>query len=436
METSKKSKSGNAGASPRLRVIRWKLLDVNDQLAVETRQTANWPFFRRLFFVPLLWLLRMGLSVVTNLLSLPIYLTRSPQISYHRYARWRGERYLDSYVRFKKNARFTVYSVVVVVVAFSSAVTSATFLRNKKAQVIESKQVFHVGILKRASTLDPLIVSFKRGLAERGYQDGVRILYDEQVDTGDGAALEGTAGEFVRQRKDLIFAVGDLAAQAVKKATANVNVPAVFYANFDPVEDGLIKSYARSENNLVGVGEGALVNQQVELLQRIAPATHTVGVLSVPADGTNQSFVRVLIAVASVDGLILRVRTIETAEDIPAALDGLVAAGTTAIYLAPSTLTAPRLEYVANEVLARKMILVGNSQKNVEAGALFALMADLDSVGQQLASQAEQIFRGVPPSQISSQFPSKSLFALNLQTASVLNLAIPADIMGRADVQY
>lgn len=412
------------------------LLETGDSLKAGTKKIAPSPFVIRLFLVPTFWVMRGGLVLVNNLLSLPMYLTRNTPASFSTYARRRGDTYIDSYARFKKNAQWTVGVTVVSIVAVIVAATSATYLRNKTASVTESKRIFHVGILKRATTLDPLIASFKRGLSELGYQDGERVIYDEQTSAGDETELEAVVKGFVDQKKDLILAVGDVAAQATQKATITINIPTVYYANFNPVDDGLIKSYARSDNNFVGIGEGSIVKQQIELLERIAPTMRKLGVMSVPTDGTNQRFIRALQEAAVGEEFTLHTETISTVEDITAALDALVAAGATAVYLAPSTLTAPRLEFVAQEVLARKMVLVGNSSKNAEAGALFALMADLDSVGQQLALQAEQIFRGTLPSQISSQFPVESSLAINLKTAAALGLTIPADIIERADVKY
>jgi len=374
--------------------------------------------------------------MVTNLLSLPIYITRDTSTRFMMYARRRGDMYVNSYTCFRNSALRTIVVMVVLIIVGGLAVISATFLRNNTVPATESKLVIHVGILKRPSSLDPLIASFKRGLAERGFRDGEQVIYDEPVNSGDEATLEAAAGRFVDQKKDLIFAVGDMAAQAVKKSTVKLNIPTVFYANFDPVEDGLIKGYANSENNLVGVGDGAMVERQLELLRRIVPTARTVGVMSVPADGTNQNFISALKSAAPTQNLEVREEVITNINDVPRALDALRTAGINVVYLAPSAITSPRLEYIAQEALVRKMILIGNSAKNAEAGAVFALMADLDSVGRQLAAQADQIFRGTLPSQISSQFPLESFLALNLKTAAALNLTIPSDIIERADVRY
>lgn len=420
----------------RLRNIRWSLLNANERLEAEQRRVGGYPLARRLLLAPTFWALRAGLAMVTNLLSLPIYVTRNTPTRFAAYARQRQDTYVDSYTRFQSNARWTIGFFLVTVVAVVSAMTLAALLRDRVAPRPDSQQIFHVGILKRSDALDPLIISFQRNLAERGYRAGERVIYDQQTISGSPAEMETVAAAFVGQKSDLILAVGDIAAQAVKKATLQINIPTVFYANFDPVEDGLIKNYGRSESNFVGVGEGALVKQQVELLKKIAPTVRTLGVMSVPADGTNQRFIRALQAAVVGEKIAVQTETITAIEDIPAALDALVVAGARSVYLAPSALTAPHLELIARASLARNIILIGNSAKNAEAGALFALMADLDVIGQQLASQADQIFRDISPSNISSQFPSKSLLALNRKTAAALGLTIPADIIERADVRY
>ncbi len=426
----------NAGPDHRLRDIRWTLLETSERLRSESQLISKYPLAARVIIIPAFWFLRGGLALVTNLLSLPIYVTRNTPAHFATYARRRGETYVDSYVLFNKSARWTISLIVVTIIVGGLAVASATFLRSKITPASETNRVFRVGILKRAATLDPLIAGFKRGLAARGYPEGERVIYDEPANSGSEDALEAIVNGFADQKKDLILAVGDVAALAVKKGSVTINIPTVFYANFDPVADGLINAYSSSANNFIGVGNGALVKQQVELLERIAPTMRTLGVMSVPGDGTNQDFIRALTTASVGKNFTLRAETITVVEDIPAAIDALAAAGATAIYLAPSSLTAPRLGFVAQAVLDRKLILVGNSAKNAEAGALFALMADLDSVGRQLAAQADQILRGAQASLISSQFPAESLLALNLKTAAALGLTIPADIIERADVLY
>ncbi len=415
---------GATDSSRSYQQIRWSLLDARDRLRETRPQTFRSD------------LARLSLTLIIYLFSIPIYLTPRAQNGFSRYARRREGVYVDSYSRFKKNAQWTIGAAVVTIIAVGLATTAATFLRKKTTPAAESKHVFQVGILERLTTLEPMVTSFKRGLSERGYSEGERIVYDEQVNAGDETALVAVTQKFVNQKKDLILAIGDAASLAVKKGTLKINIPTVFYANFDPVEEGLIKSYARSENNLVGVGDGALIGQQLELLKHIAPTVHTIGVMSVATDGTNQGFIKALKKNAADTAFTIRTESITSADDIPHTLDVLATAGISIVYLAPSALTAPRLADVAQQALARKMILIGNSEKNAAAGALVALLADVNTVGRQLAAQADQIFHGALPSQISSQFPLASTLALNLKTAVTLNITIPPDIIERADVKY
>ncbi|MBI4092417.1 MAG: hypothetical protein HY420_00665 [Candidatus Kerfeldbacteria bacterium] len=115
----------------RLRQIRWILLDVYDRLVVERRHAAAQPTVSHLAMIPFLWALQVILGLIVNLVSVPLYLTGAPQATFPRYARRRGDTYLDSYAKFKRAAQFTVGVIIVTIVAVTLAVMFGTFVRTK-----------------------------------------------------------------------------------------------------------------------------------------------------------------------------------------------------------------------------------------------------------------------------------------------------------------
>ncbi len=102
-----------------LRQVRWVLLDERDRLKSQGPMT-----FGR-------WVADWWLGLIIYLLSLPIYLTSSPQTAFERYARRHEKTYVDSYTRFKQAVQFTVGLALLSIVAVTLAVVLATVVRTK-----------------------------------------------------------------------------------------------------------------------------------------------------------------------------------------------------------------------------------------------------------------------------------------------------------------
>lgn len=418
------------------RRLRWSLVAASQRLRQDIHLAQREPFGLRLLLVVALWAVLSLLTVVINIVSLPIYLAATPQQSFQRYGARQGLTYVESYSRFTQQFQFTLGVIFVTVVAAGLAAGSVMLLRSQQpSKDAIADQQFVVGIIKRTTGLDPLIVRFKETLNTLGFQEGNTIRYDERLVTSEDQ-LSMAAQEFVTQRHDVIVAIGEAAALAAQRATRTINIPIIFLASFDPVNQGLIKSYGNSGNNLVGVGHAAPIDRQIDLLKQILPALDVVGVMAVPDDPTNQDFVEALERVAPEQGVRVRRESVATPADIPRAFAAFADAGVRSAYLAPSALTDSRLDVVAREAVASKIALIGNGPKNAEAGALLALYADLDVVGEQLGRMANRLLRGALPASMSSRFPDQTFFAINETTAAAIGLTLPPELIERADARY
>jgi hypothetical protein len=121
----------NLQPKKRLRHIRWRLLDLIDRLKI-VRQSNNQPLYKRFPIIVGLRVSQLIIELLVNMLSIPIYFTmRQPQITFSLYARRKGDTYIDSYIRFIRNAEFTISVILVTIVAVFLAIVSATFLRSK-----------------------------------------------------------------------------------------------------------------------------------------------------------------------------------------------------------------------------------------------------------------------------------------------------------------
>lgn len=417
-----------------LRQLRWRLLNAVDRTRVGQQRKLQLPLGDRVVLGPILFLIRVLLLIAVHLISIRIYLTRSPQTAFNLYARRRGKTYVDSYTVFRRNAQMTLAVVVISLVAMIGGSIAGLTIHQEIANT--APHVFQIGILRPGNLPSPAVAAFKQAMAARGFRDAQTVQYQELTNAVSTAALEVQAEDFVRQRKDLIVALGDQAAMAAKVATLKDHIPVLFLTSFDPVQEGLIQSYTNSGNNLVGVGQAGLIGRQLDLMKKVLPQMHTLGILSSPGDETNQTFVDAVRQGATQRGLVPLIVTIATVKDIGKAMDEIAAQPNSAVYLTVDVFSSQNIDRIAQAATDRKLFSMGTVATNVQAGATAALYSDLNAIGQQLAQMADQIFSGSHSSDLSSAFAGAGFLAINRKTAAAIGLVFPADVIAQADVVY
>ena len=109
----------------------------------------------------------------------------------------------------------------------------------------------------------PMSGPFGQGLGETGYVGGQNYTAERRYADGHPDRLPALAADLVSRKVDVIVTVGgDFPARAAKNATSTI--PIVFSTGSDPVQAGLVASFARPGGNLTGFSIMAL-----ELVDRL-----------------------------------------------------------------------------------------------------------------------------------------------------------------------
>ena len=114
-------------------------------------------------------------------------------------------------------------------------------------------KVARLGYVSSTGTIasDTSFAALRRGLQDLGYIDTKNILFEYRGAEGKRDRIPGLIAELVQLNVDVIFCPNLPAIDAAKQATQTI--PIVMVSNVDPVELGIVNSFARPGGNITGL---------------------------------------------------------------------------------------------------------------------------------------------------------------------------------------
>src|SRR5262249_27254575 len=276
------------------------------------------------------------------------------------------------------------------------------------------------------------VAAFVQRLHEVGWFEGRTVAIDYRWAEGRDERYAELAAEFVRLKVDVIVTSGTPAVMASQRATSTI--PIVFATAGDAVGNNLVASLARPGGNVTGLSTlGAdLAGKRLELLREVVPGLGRLAILGNAGNPFIVLEVEEVQAAARKLGLEVVTLEIRHASDIMSAFDTL-RGGSDALYVCTDALAnANRIKINILAVGARLPTMHG-SRDYVEAGGLMSFGVNYPDLFRRAADYVDKILRGAKPSDIPVEQPTKFDLIMNLTTAKALGLAIPSQLLARAD---
>jgi putative ABC transport system substrate-binding protein len=322
-----------------------------------------------------------------------------------------------------------VPSILVVVVLLALGVT---------AEAQQAKKVPLIGYL---SNTDPVGESarsegIRLALRERGYIEGQNIATEYRYGEGKRDRQPELAAELVRLKVDIILVTGgDAGIRAAKNATRTIPI-VMMGGGVDPVEAGLVESLARPGGNVTGITNltGGLGGKRLELLKEAVPKLARVAVLYEPAAPSNVREVKeVLPAAARGLKLTLEPWEVRNADGFEKVFAGLRKERPDGLYVAVNPLFNANEKRIVSFTLKSRLPSMYGRREAVEAGGLMYYGADLADSYRRVAYFIDRILKGTKPAELPVEQPTKFELVINLKTAKQIDLAIPPEVLARAN---
>ena len=216
--------------------------------------------------------------------------------------------------------------------------------------------------------------------------------------------------------------------------TSFPELPIVFAKVLNPIESGFLEGWKRPGGHLTGASLDIPVLTQMQRFQSIIPDLSSVGVIYTE---NTKRLVTEAVAAADKLGLKLIPYQVESARELPDALDSLCRSTDGIWTVADEALTSPQfVRYTLLETLRNGRPIMGFSRSFVESGALFCLEPDYKYIGRQAAQIALTVLAGANPAEVRATVPDIVYLYLNLQTEKLLNLEVPSELVDIAKETY
>jgi putative ABC transport system substrate-binding protein len=278
-----------------------------------------------------------------------------------------------------------------------------------------------------------MIEGFRRGLREHGYVEGQSIVIEYRFSGDRNDRLPALAAELVAMKVQLILASGTPASFAARDATSTIPIVMGGIAA-DPVETGLIASLRRPGGNITGMTmmSAQLSGKRLELLKRTVPGLARVAVFWNPPNPAYGPILKELETAARSLGLTLHRLEVRVPADFSSAFEAAIRQRAGALVAPGDPLVTNRPGMVADIALKHRLPTIMENKEFVLAGGLLSLGLDLVDSYRRAATHVDKILKGANPAELPMEQPAKFDLAVNLKTARVLGLTIPASVLIQA----
>jgi putative ABC transport system substrate-binding protein len=300
------------------------------------------------------------------------------------------------------------------------------------ARAQEQGRIYRLGVLSLSPRNAPWHVALFDAVKSEGLIAGQNLVVDDQ---GFGLRVEQLAehaSAIVKRRVDVIFCGGDPPVRAAQQATKEIPILAVAE---DMVGSRFVASLARPGGNTTGVSilSSELDGKRQQILMETVPGAHRYAALA-DVNSSSPQRLQTLEEITRARGAELLIYRVGKSEEIAGAVDAAKNSGAAALNVLASALLHNNRQIILPRTAALALPAIYQWPTLAAEGALIGYGPRLERIyGDIISRQLVKLLRGVAPADIPVEQPTKFELAVNLKTAKVLRLTVPASLLATAD---
>jgi len=297
----------------------------------------------------------------------------------------------------------------------------------------QTAKLARVGYVSSVGFPDANFDELRQGLRHLGYVEGKNIAFEYRAAQGKIELIPGFIAELVQMKVDLLFCPNLPAIHAAKDATKTI--PIVMVSNVDPVELGLVDSFARPGGNVTGLTLQSLElsGKRLELLKETFPKLNRVALVWNSGDQSMNLITKQIQAAAPSLGVTIHPSGVRDANEFESAFAKLTQSPPDALFSVADRLITSQRKKILEFAAKNKIPTMFDAQAAVEAGALMSYGPSRADVSRRAAVFVDKILKGTKPADLPIEQPMKFELMFNLKTAKEIGVTIPQSVLFRAD---
>jgi putative ABC transport system substrate-binding protein len=276
--------------------------------------------------------------------------------------------------------------------------------------------------------------AFRKGLNETGYVEGQNVTVEYHWLEGQYDRLPALMADLVRRQVAVIATPGTAPTLAATAATATL--PIVFSVGEDPVQLGVVASFARPGGNATGINFFAneVVAKRLRLLHELVPKVVRVAVFVNPGNTSVAAItIRDAEKAALTIGLETQIFNVTTIDEINAAFRTFARERPDALLVAGDAFFISRAVQFTTLAAHDRIPATYPIRDFAAAGGLLSYGTDFLDVFHQVGVYVGFILKGTKPAELPVVQSTRFEFVINLQTARALGIEVPPGLLAIAD---
>lgn len=276
-----------------------------------------------------------------------------------------------------------------------------------------------------------IVSGLKKGLGELGYAPSSLVVYEAKVSRAEEKHAKPLIEDLVQRKAQVLFLIGSRLLKPVRDVSSQV--PVVFITPGDPVAAGVVKSFSRPAGNTTAMTfeYPELSGKRLAVLKELAPKVRRVLAVYDPRDPSPNQGIMAAREAAPRVGVSLVEREARSREQLLAALEAVEESdGYISI---PGGFPTGFYSEIIRLVNSKRLPTIFHTRTSDTMDALTSYGASDTQVAQDSARLVDKIIKGANAGELPVERPTRIELTINLQTAKKIGLAMPPNVLARAD---